>query len=66
MIDTDARPGEIPHEDWYIDIMRRAYDGARPNFCDVIAAMNGWLPLDVKEKMIVHFNDREYVIRRTK
>ena len=51
---------------WYINAMRRFHNGVEPNLCDVIAATRGWLPLESKETMIVHYDDKEYVIRRKK
>lgn len=36
------------------------------NLIDVISRSRGWNPLDKSVQMIVHIDDKEYVIRREK
>ena len=36
------------------------------NLVDVISADCGYLPLDINQTMIVHFDDKEYFVQRNK
>ena len=51
---------------WYIAAMRACWKEVEPNFCDVIALTRGWLPLKCGETMVIHYDDKEYVITRKK
>ena len=48
------------------DIHQMLTGGRILNLVSVIARMRGWLPLQKDEKMTVHFNGKEYEIKRTK
>ena len=51
---------------WYVQAIRRYWGEVEPNFCDLIAATRGWNPLERGEKMTIHYDGKEYVIRRKK
>lgn len=51
---------------WYIQGMRKFWGMFEPNLCDVIAEARGWLPLKRKESMVIHYDDKEYIITRVK
>jgi hypothetical protein len=42
----------------------KALPAADVNLVDIIARQRGWCPLVVGEKMTVHFDGKEYEIRR--
>ena len=50
---------------YYCNVMRQCWDGDGPDLVSVIYATRGWLPPEVGEKAVVHFNGKEYVIERT-
>ena len=51
---------EKENKPWILDLLEE------PNLVDVIAHTCGWNPLIVNAEMIVHYDNKEYVIKRTK
>ncbi len=51
---------------WYVDSIHRFWEHLEPNFCDLIAATRGWLPLKRGEQMTIHYDGKEYLITRKK